>query len=468
MDPGLCFNLTLDNLVSIIKKQENEDETTRKKLFSTPAKIAHLRMFALTKGMYTDNIHNCCDKIIPGGIAVPLVEALEHSIHRWFDHINQSQSLFTQHANTIETNELMGILNLHRHINKMDPTLAEEIAKFGSHQKLSKLIRLDIYELLENLEIQDQKQYEMEEDMLVAIQDVACEVAYGSNLKYPVNFSPFTTEELWQRLPLVFNISSPIDEKNVEQLIVRQVTERQSAQDDVGFVMWPSAVVLASYLLENKHIIKGKRILEIGAGCALTGLVAAKLASRQCLDTDIGSQVIITDFNHTVLENIQRNILLNDVENFAKPMKLDFYVQNGNKIDGGWKGLEFESLNKDFTYTEHLPVHLILAADTICKPSDAVAVSKTIFDALLPGGEALIVSADAKHRFGVDIFESECIKRGLTVDTSDIEDLYDGKFLPQTKDSPDPCGLRLTSGYIDGMKLTMFHVRKLIPESSQK
>lgn len=475
MQPNEGFDLTLENLVSIIKKLNNEDETTRKDLFSTPEKIAHIRMFALGRRKYLGNDCVCSNDVIQGGIAVPLVEALEHSIHRWFEHIQQSPSPLSKNektsyqyasfiASTIETKELTDVLNLHLHINKSDSTLAEEIAKTGSHQMLSKLIRLDIYTLLEKFKIRNQQQYEIEEDSLVEIQDIACEVAYGSNLTYPVHFSPFTTEELIHRLPLVFNISSPIDEKNVERLIVRQVTERQSAQDDVGFVMWPSAVVLASYLLENKHLVRGKRILEIGAGCALTGLVAAKLASHQCSNTDVDCQVIITDFNHTVLENIKRNILLNDVEKYAKPMKLDFYAQNGNKKDGRWKGLEFDSLNNDFAHTEQSPVHLILAADTICKPSDAVAVSKTIYDALLPGGEALIVSADAKHRFGVDIFESECKKRGLIVDATDVADLYDGKLLPQTKDSPDPCGLRLTSGYVDGMKLTMFHVKKPITE----
>jgi predicted nicotinamide N-methyase len=470
---GYNNNLTLEKLESIIKKLNNEDEETRKELFNTPEKIAHIRMFALGKGKYT---HGCCDlrqesthnstDIIPGGIAVPLVEALEQSIHRWFNHFPKHDKTNCDYSslisNTNETNELKDILNLHRHINENDVTLAEEIAKTGSHQKLSKLIRLDIYKLLDDFEIKDQMHYELVEDTLVEIQDLACEVAYGSSLAYPVHFSPFTTEELLHRLPLVFNISSPVHDNNVERLIVRQVTERQSAQDDVGFVMWPSAVVLASYLLENKHLLKGKRVLEIGAGCALTGLVAAKLLSHDRIDPDLSSQVIITDFNRVVLENIQRNILLNDAQNCAKATKLDFYVQRGDNINGGWKGVELESLDQDvaYEYIEQPPVHLVLAADTICKPSDAVAVSKTIFDALVPGGEALIISADANHRFGVDIFESECKKRGLIVNVTDVADLYDGKLLPQTKDSPDPCGLRLTSGYVDGMALKMFHVKK--------
>jgi len=196
----------------------------------------------------------------------------------------------------------------------------------------------------------------------------------------------------------------------------------------------------------------------------------------------VRGQVILSDFNHKVLTNIEKNIYLNGLGKFAEAFHLDFYFQNGQNRDGGWKGTKLnrmiESLyvetndnenedcddNSDKTEASHnqTAVDLILAADTICKPSDAVAVSKTIYDALTPGGEAIVVSANAEHRFGVDIFEDECKRVGLEVTTTNIADICNGKLLPKDKDSEDPCGIRQTSGFVDGMSLTMFRVTKNI------
>ena len=37
------------------------------------------------------------------------------------------------------------------------------------------------------------------------------------------------------------------------------------------------AVVLSEYMFENSDLVKGKRVLELGAGTGLAGLVAASL-----------------------------------------------------------------------------------------------------------------------------------------------------------------------------------------------
>ena len=64
---------------------------------------------------------------------------------------------------------------------------------------------------------------------------------------------------------------------------------------------------------------------------------------------------------------------------------------------------------------------------------DAVAVANTIQHLLVPGGKAIVVSADAKHRFGVDRFESECLRVGLQITISNIADMYNGQLLPSKK-----------------------------------
>lgn len=194
--------------------------------------------------------------------------------------------------------------------------------------------------------------------------------------------------------------------------------------------MWPSAVALSRWLVTNPHVVENRTVLELGAGCGLTGLaVAAGLHP---------SNVILSDFNRKVLENLERNIALNNVD-ATSAVGLDFYQQCGDSHS--WIDINGESLSA---------VDVIVAADMICQPDDAVAAAKTIHDALKPDGIAIVICADAKHRFGVDCFESECLKVGLSVQTSNVQDLYGGKLVSEE--------MELTTGYCEGMTLTLFQI----------
>jgi SAM-dependent methyltransferase len=124
-------------------------------------------------------------------------------------------------------------------------------------------------------------------------------------------------------------------------------------------------------------------------------------------------------------------------------LKLDFYEQTGTSDD--W--VDGEGRRRD-------PVDVIIAADIICQADDAIAAANSIHDALKPGGRAYVILGDAKHRFGVDRFQGECQRVGLDISISNVADLYDGKLLDQN--------MYLTTGYVEGMTLTMFFIHKPI------
>jgi Lysine methyltransferase len=165
--------------------------------------------------------------------------------------------------------------------------------------------------------------------------------------------------------------------------------------------------------------------------------------------------VILTDFNPLVLENLQRNVNLNDLSDICVVRGLDFYQQSG-KSKQNWIAMDIDCSNCD-------QVDIILAADIICQPSDAIAVANTLHDALKPSGVAYIVCADAAHRFGVDHLCTECQRVGLTISTKSITHGSDAE-------EPTECTIRLleedvrnlelTTGYVCGMKLTLFVIRK--------
>jgi hypothetical protein len=168
-------------------------------------------------------------------LASPLVSLMKDATNSWLKSLSGERSNIFQIAYTEETKTLLDVLGLHLMLTKLDRTLAEELAKSGSHFELSRIIKVD---LLSIVSTEDRNIFEQEEDSLTEIQDLACEIAYGQQLPFPVNMSHFTRDELLGRLPLTFNISAPSDLVEVGDeinLLIHQVTERQSAQDDVGF-----------------------------------------------------------------------------------------------------------------------------------------------------------------------------------------------------------------------------------------
>lgn len=53
-----------------------------------------------------------------------------------------------------------------------------------------------------------------------------------------------------------------------------------------GYLLWESAIVMARYLVAEAALVRGKRVLELGAGVGLPGLVARSLGA-QLWQTDL-------------------------------------------------------------------------------------------------------------------------------------------------------------------------------------
>lgn len=69
----------------------------------------------------------------------------------------------------------------------------------------------------------------------------------------------------------------------------------------IGHTLWAAGHFLANFLYHHPGLIQGKRILEIGCGLGLTGLLAGKLAGNP-------GNVVLTDGDENILDALQRNI----------------------------------------------------------------------------------------------------------------------------------------------------------------
>ena len=74
-----------------------------------------------------------------------------------------------------------------------------------------------------------------------------------------------------------------------------------------GLYLWPSAPVLAWYLWLRQDDFKEKKVLELGSGTALPGLLAAKIGSRQVVLSDDAWQL-------NTIKNIEEAVKINNLE----------------------------------------------------------------------------------------------------------------------------------------------------------
>lgn len=129
------------------------------------------------------------------------------------------------------------------------------------------------------------------------------------SIPFPSPKSLLTEEEKLNRRPRIYKINKH------HNIIISQVENvRQSSQEDVGYVMWPSALILFSYITHNhtQLFTPNSHVIELGAGCGMTGMGLSKVRG------DL--KVKVTDYNEVVLGNLGRNLRINLLEEGCETM----------------------------------------------------------------------------------------------------------------------------------------------------
>lgn len=91
------------------------------------------------------------------------------------------------------------------------------------------------------------------------------------------------------------------DDDEELRILVRELPMADGVHASTGNQLWTSSVLLARLIVERCELFRGRRVMEMGAGCGLCGIVAARFAR----------QTKITDGDAEVVDNIRHNVQVN-------------------------------------------------------------------------------------------------------------------------------------------------------------
>lgn len=148
-----------------------------------------------------------------------------------------------------------------------------------------------------------------------------------------------------------------------------------------GVALWPSSIALAHEIVSRAGEMRGRRVLELGAGTGLPGIVAASL----------GARVVQTDRDELAMSACQRNCERNRIETIEHRL-------------ADWTSWEDDArydwiIGSDILYGEELQPHLRKIFQTNLAPGGRVllsdpfrAVSLGLLEALERDGWAVTLS----------------------------------------------------------------------------
>lgn len=83
-----------------------------------------------------------------------------------------------------------------------------------------------------------------------------------------------------------------------------------------GLYTWQAAGALAEWAIANVRLLRGRRVLELGSGTGLTGLVVSQTCAPK--------QLALTDGNERVVELLRQNVAANGLEADVLVRELDW------------------------------------------------------------------------------------------------------------------------------------------------
>ncbi|KAK5973581.1 Methyltransferase [Trichostrongylus colubriformis] len=164
-------------------------------------------------------------------------------------------------------------------------------------------------------------------------------------------------------------------------------------ENGVAGVLWDSAIVLSEYLVAHPDLVRGRQILELGAGIGLPSIVAAKLSAEKVLTTDQPSAIPL----------LKENLIANLQEEEMSAITI---------VPLDWTALPKEPLSAD----------VILGADLVYNEELFDALQKVIMQIITPDNLMLMAS---KIRYPKDEHFFDTLRENFDVTKISYDDATD-------------------------------------------
>lgn len=170
------------------------------------------------------------------------------------------------------------------------------------------------------------------------------------------------------------------------------------------FTLFQASVALADWCTRNYPLFDGKRILELGSGVGVAGIILAQGCSAR--------KIYLTDCHSAVLEVLCENLKLNGTRLHPEGTTLDnrdsLLLQRFIKNDRSGSIVEVHKLaweEVDENYCKNLgKVDVIIAADVVYDPDLFVPLANTLKCFLLSGTLAIFFACTERNKETLEQF----------------------------------------------------------------
>ncbi|KAF2172078.1 hypothetical protein M409DRAFT_62894 [Zasmidium cellare ATCC 36951] len=180
--------------------------------------------------------------------------------------------------------------------------------------------------------------------------------------------------------------------------------EKENDRRLFAHYLWNAGIKMAELISEEDSgwSVNGERVLELGAGVGLDGIVATLAGAREVFITDYPSDVL--------LENIRRNVK----KAIPDDLRSKYHIQ----------GYEWGDVTSPFAHANEHSFTRILAADCYWMPHEHENLVKSMLHMLSLEPSARIFSIAGFHtgRAKLALFFQEAVSQGLGVESIYEED----------------------------------------------
>ncbi len=208
-----------------------------------------------------------------------------------------------------------------------------------------------------------------------------------------------------------------------------QLRGQADIQISTGLALWLGSEVLCQHLVDNPNLVRGKSVLELGAGLGLCGIACHYLGANR---------VLLTDGDTDVLENLRHNVSLNvlsgndnndDGDDDAES-RGEYKDDNGstanlhssNSISCPqliWgTGKNASNFKKSYGLSD-----VMIATDCVYMPHSLVPLWQSVNELLGPDGLFLYANRCAQQ-VDVDLVKEAASSHGFTWDGPTTEGVY--------------------------------------------